>query len=54
MTWTSSVSSSWQQWSVSVLIGNHQLIRAARTKRVSVLNGDHRVPGSRRCHDSEE
>ena len=38
---------------VSVLIGNHQPIGAARTKRVNVLDGDHRVPGSRRSHGSE-
>ena len=38
---------------VSFLIGNHQPIGAARAKRVSVLDDDHRVPGSRRSHGSE-
>ena len=57
MTWISSPSTSWQQWSsdqrVSLLIGNHQPIGAARTKRVIGLDGDHRVPGSRRSYGSE-
>ena len=51
MTWTSSSSSSWKR--VSVPTGNRQPIGAARTKRVSVLDGDHRVPDSRRSHGSE-
>ena len=38
----------------SVLIGNHQLAGAAQIKRVSVPNGDHRVPGIHRSHGSEE
>ena len=39
---------------MSFLIGNHQPIGAAQTKRVSVLDGDHQVPGSRRSNGSEE
>ena len=39
---------------MSVLIGNHHPIGAAQTKRLSVLDGDHRVPGNRRSHGSEE
>ena len=39
---------------MSVLTGNSQLVGAARTKRVSVLDGDHRVPGSRRSRGSED
>ena len=41
----------WQQpvtWTSSSSSGNS----GARTKRVSVLDGDHRVPGSRRSHGS--
>ena len=38
---------------VSVLVGKHQLIGTAQIKRVSVLNGDYRVPGSHRSHDRE-
>ena len=39
---------------VSVLIGNHQTIAVAQTKRVSVLDRDRRVPGSLRSDGSEE
>ena len=59
-TWTSSSSSAWREWNsdqkkrVSVLIGNHQTIAVAQTKRVSVLDRDRRVPGSLRSHGSEE
>ena len=38
---------------MSVLVGNHQLIGAARIKRVSVPNGDHQALGSCRSHGSE-
>ena len=39
---------------LSVLIGNHQLIGAARIERAAVLKGDHRALGSHRSLDSEE
>ena len=59
MTWTSSSSSSWQQWSsdqarLSVEIGNHQPIGVPQMKRVSVLDCDRRVHGSHHSYGSEE
>ena len=48
MSWTSSSSSSWQQCS------SDQTRERSDWQRVSVLDGDHRVPGSHRSHGSEE
>ena len=57
-TWTSSSSSSWQQWRSDQTRERSDWQPsadwAARTKRVSVLIGDHRVSGSRHSHGSEE
>ena len=59
MTWTSSSSSSWQQWSsdqarLSVEIGNHRPIGVPQIKRVSVLDCDRRAHGSHHSHGCEE
>ena len=53
MTWTSSSSSSWQQWSSDQKRARSDWQPSARTHRVSVLDGDYRVPDSRHSHGSE-